>query len=405
LRQFVRKIYSNYGYKEIITPIIEYTELFQRSIGNYTDIVQKEMFTFTDRKGRSISLRPEGTAGVIRAYIENNLAYLAGIKKFFYFGPMFRAERPQKGRYRQFYQFGTEAIGSDSPLLDAEVIKMNLELFKALGINNIQIKINSVGCKNCRNKYTEKLKKFLQQRIESLCDDCKVRSEKNPLRVFDCKNPQCQLQYNKAPVIIDNLCSECSAHFESFKQFLNYMEVKYIIDPKIVRGFDYYTRTVFEITSESLGTQNAILGGGRYDYLVQHLGGKPTPAVGAASGVERLLLLLDEKNKKLKFSEKISIFVATTENVPQQIILKIVELLRKNNIVTFLSYSKRSLKSQLNEANKLNVNYALIIGEDEIKEKSLILRNMKKSFQEQIKVNNITNPIEILTNLLGGGQK
>ncbi len=405
MRQFVRKIYSNYGYKEIITPIIEYTELFQRSIGNYTDIVQKEMFTFTDRKGRSISLRPEGTAGVIRAYIENNLAYLAGIKKFFYFGPMFRAERPQKGRYRQFYQFGTEAIGSDSPLLDAEVIKMNLELFKALGINNIQIKINSVGCKNCRNKYTEKLKKFLQQRIESLCDDCKVRSEKNPLRVFDCKNPQCQLQYNKAPVIIDNLCSECSAHFESFKQFLNYMEVKYIIDPKIVRGFDYYTRTVFEITSESLGTQNAILGGGRYDYLVQHLGGKPTPAVGAASGVERLLLLLDEKNKKLKFSEKISIFVATTENVPQQIILKIVELLRKNNIVTFLSYSKRSLKSQLNEANKLNVNYALIIGEDEIKEKSLILRNMKKSFQEQIKVNNITNPIEILTNLLGGGQK
>lgn len=402
IRSIVREIYTNYGYREIVTPIIEYTELYQRSIGNYTDIVQKEMFIFTDRKGRSISLRPEGTAGVIRAYIDNNLAYLPGIKKFFYIGPMFRAERPQKGRYRQFHQFGSEAIGSDSPLLDAEVIKMNIELLRKLEIKNFFIKINSVGCRKCQPEYINILQKFLLEKKQFLCDDCKTRSEKNPLRVFDCKNPTCQRQYNEAPVLIDNLCNECAGHFKKLKEYLKIMDIEYTVEPKLVRGFDYYTRTVFEIVSESLGAQNAVLGGGRYNYLVEQLGGSPAPAVGAAAGIERLLLAIEEQNTELEIKGKVSVYVVKAGDISDNILFKTVDLLRENNIITFLSYTDRSLKSQLNEANKFNVDYAVIIGEDEIRNKSFTLRDMKRSIQLNIDIDDINNPLEIVKKITGG---
>lgn len=386
----------------MVTPIIEYSELFKRSIGDFTDIVQKEMFVFQDRKGREICLRPEGTASIIRAYIENNLAFLPGVKKIFYFGPMFRAERPQKGRYRQFTQFGTEAIGSDSPLLDAEVIKMNLELFQKMGLNELDVVINSVGCRTCNKDYLIALKKFLHSKKQHLCEDCKIRSEKNPLRVFDCKVPDCRKVYEKAPVIIDFLKDDCHGHFENLKKHLDALDVTYKIDPKLVRGFDYYTKTVFEITSGSLGSQNAILGGGRYDYLVEQMGGKSTPAVGAAAGVERLLLVLEESGQLKDINNELTVYVTLMENIPDPVFLDLVMFLRQKDIKTLSGFSRRSLKAQLNEANNLKADYAVILGEDELKEKSLTIRNMKSSTQEKIKITDWHNPVELMNKLQGG---
>jgi len=357
------------------------------------------MFTFEDRKGRSISLRPEATAGVIRAYIDNNLAYQPGVKKLYYFGPMFRAERPQKGRYREFYQFGTEAIGSSSPMLDAEVIQMNLELFSRLGLKNLKVKINSVGCNECRKAYLDKLQNFLMERYDKLCEDCKIRSKKNPLRVFDCKNESCQAEYKEAPRLIDELCDKCSNHFKDLKTYLNDMGIEYIIDTGLVRGFDYYTRTVFEITSSSLGAQNALLGGGRYDYLVEQLGGQPTPAVGAAAGVERVILALNEQNVSFDLQKQVSLYVVVTEEVPTNVKIKLFEFLRQNGIATYYSYNNKGLRYQLNEANKYQVDYTLIIGDDEIKNKFLTLKNMKEGSQEKIKIKEITAPSEVVNTL------
>lgn len=355
------------------------------------------MFTFQDRKGRSISLRPEGTAGVVRAYIENNLFINKGIKKYFYFGPMFRAERPQKGRLREFHQFGVEVFGSNSPILDAEIIKMNLELFNKIGLKDLEVKINSVGCKNCIDNYKSILKKFLQSNKEMLCENCKIRAEKNPLRVFDCKESSCQKIYDNAPKIIDYLCPECQTHFNEFKKYLNYMEVKYKEDFKLVRGFDYYTRSVFEILSGSLGAQNAILGGGRYDNLIENLFGRNEPAVGAACGIERIIIILQQQNiKNFISNEKTSLYVASAGTIDEKFIIKISEFLRKNNFIVHLNYSKKNLKAQLDESNKMGINFTLILGEDEIKENIIIVKNMSTGEQAKVKVSNIEMPVEIL---------
>jgi len=356
------------------------------------------MFTFEDRKGRSISLRPEGTAGVVRSYIENKLFLNKGVKKFFYFGPMFRAEKPQKGRLRQFNQFGVEAFGADSPLLDAEIIKMHIEIFNNLKLNNLEVKINSVGCKNCMPSYKEKLKSFLLKNKEFLCEDCKIRSEKNPLRVFDCKNEKCQTIYKDAPKIVDNLCPDCLKHFEELKENLNYYEIEYKFEPNLVRGFDYYTRTVFEITASELGSQNAILGGGRYNDLIENLtnGERSEPAVGAACGVERLILLLKTKNEKFELPSKKSLYIANAGNIDKKLIIKLAQFFIRNNIIVHLNYFNKNLKNQLDEANKIGIDFVLILGEDELSKSSITLRDMKKSEQSLVKVLNLETPVEVI---------
>ncbi len=393
----LQNIFKVYGFNETSTPILEYTELFQRSIGDFTDIVQKEMFTINDRKGRNICLRPEGTAGVIRAYIDNGFAYKSGITKFFYMGPMFRAERPQKGRLREFHQFGCEAIGTNNPLQDVEIIKMNFDLLNNIGLKNLKLKLNSVGCKVCRTDYLKILKGFLESNYNALCDDCKVRSENNPLRVFDCKNERCQTIYNNAPLLVDNLCDNCKTHFDSVKYFLDEMNIKYIIDNKLVRGFDYYTNTVFEITTDVLGAQNAILGGGRYNYLVEELGGKPTPAVGAAAGIERIYIALQEQgDSNLNLNPKFKkVFVANAGKIDNKVLLKVVEYLRENKIITTLNYENKSLKAQFKEADKLNCDYVIILGEEELKDNKLTLKNLTGSNQKQISLDEFFSNISV----------
>ncbi len=396
LQNKIHNTFSAYGFEEISTPIMEYTELFKRSIGDFTDIVQKEMFTFKDRKGRDICLRPEGTAGVIRAYIDNGFAFKSGITKLYYSGAMFRAERPQKGRLREFHQFGCEAVGSNSPLLDAEIIKMNLELLNNIGLDNLKLKINSVGCRDCRKDYLEGLKNFLMDNYNELCDDCKVRAENNPLRVFDCKNEKCQDIYSNAPMLTDNLCESCNAHFEEVKKYLDIMNIKYEIDNKLVRGFDYYTNTVFEITTGVLGAQNAILGGGRYNYLVEHLGGKPAPAVGAAAGIERIYIALTESNKIKPGKEKKRIFIVTAGDVDISVKLKVADFFRNNNIPALFSYDSKSLKSQFKEADKLKCNLVVVIGEEELKDNKITLKDLNTGKQRQIYLDELFNNIKII---------
>ncbi len=388
LNNKIHRIFSLYGFEEIETPILEYTELFQRSIGDFTDIVQKEMFTINDRKGRSICLRPEGTAGVIRAYIDNGLAFSPGVKKFFYSGAMFRAERPQKGRLREFHQFGCEVIGSNNPLLEAEIIEMNFKLLNELGLDNLTLKINSVGCKECRKSYIKKLQDFLFSHYNELCDDCKIRAKNNPLRVFDCKNEKCQAIYNNAPKLRENLCDNCNSHFNEFQEYLNNMNLTYVIDDKLVRGFDYYTNTVFEVTTNVIGSQNAILGGGRYNYLVEELGGKYTPAVGAAAGIERIYIALSELDKIKIKKNNIKVYVAIAGNISHNIWLQILKYLRDNNYITITNYENKSLKSQFKEADKLDSDYVIILGEEELKENKISIKNLKTSNQKIIELNN-----------------
>ncbi|NQT30285.1 MAG: histidine--tRNA ligase, partial [Candidatus Saganbacteria bacterium] len=311
LEQTCRQIFDLYNYSEIRTPIFEKTELFTRSIGQTTDIVSKEMYEFKDRKGRSLTLRPEETAPVVRACVENNLISLDKITKLYYIGPMFRYERPQAGRQRQFHQAGVEVFGSADPLVDAEVILLNMQLFDALGLKNLEVDINSVGCKKCRPEYQKKLKTYFKNNIKHMCVECQERFEKNPLRILDCKEVKCQKFVNDAPASIDMLCPECSEHFAKVIEYLKEAGCNFKINNRLVRGLDYYTKTSFEIVSNQLGAQNAVSGGGRYDTLVAELGGKSIPAVGFAIGLERVIEII--KNDKLKMTNegKIILFVAS----------------------------------------------------------------------------------------------
>ncbi len=380
------KIYRTYGFTKIETPVMEYTELFSQSIGNFTDIVQKEMFSFKDRKERNISLRPEGTVGVIRAYVENNLSYNPGIVKLYYCGPMFRAERPQKGRQREFHQFGCEAIGSMNPLLDAEIIEMHVLLLNRLRLKDYYIEINSVGCRTCRKDYNRVLKEFLSRHKEKVCENCQVRAEHNPLRIFDCKNEGCQKAFENAPLLMDYLCKECKEHFEKLQYYLRSKNIEYKINKKLVRGLDYYSKTVFEIKSDLLGAQNALMGGGRYDYLVELLGGQSTPAVGTAPGIERILILMNEKKDDLSIdahAEK-RIYIAYAGNPDEEIKFRIINLLRENDYITLYTYDEKSLKAQLKEADKLNCKFCIIIGEEELKNNQIVIRSLEKGAQENI---------------------
>jgi len=377
-----RQILQRYNFEEIILPTVEYTQLFTRSIGEATDIVEKEMFTFTDKGGRDVALRPEGTAGAVRAYIENRLYADGTYKKLFYEGSMFRHERPQKGRYREFHQIGAEILGTANPLADAEIIKIADEILKALKVP-ATIEINSLGCKKCRPAYREALLEYLNSRREELCEDCQRRLERNPLRILDCKEEGCQLIASQAPKITDYLCEECKAHYESVKNYLTALGVEYRENPHLVRGLDYYSKTVFECISEELG--KTVIAGGRYDYLVEELGGPPTPALGFAAGVERLALLV----KELPPEKPLILVIPFGGEREKAHALKVAQTLREHDLRVELSYREGKLRKQFEFANKIGAHFTVVVGENELREgryplKNLLTREEKKLTLEEI---------------------
>jgi len=389
IENVIKETLNKYGYKEIRTPFFEYTDLFIRGIGESTDIVTKEMFTFPDRKGRSLTLRPEGTAPVVRAYLENSMARTSKVIKLFYLGPMFRCEKPQAGRFRQFNQFGIEIIGTRSPVADAEVIITALDVYKKLGLRNLEILINSVGCKKCRINYILKLKKYLKDKKEFLCSECKERYAKNPLRVLDCKKDSCKRIIEEAPVITENLCQECESHFTQVKSYLNDQKITFHENPRLVRGLDYYTKTAFEIISGELGAQNAIGGGGRYDDLVEELGGKSTPAVGFAAGIERMIITIDQQKVEWPAEKRLDIFVAKVDEKNKATAFRLLQKIRNADLSADMDYSEGSLKSQMRIANKMGARYTVIVGEEELSKNMVVIRNMHTKEQKEVQTDNL----------------
>ncbi|MBE3126939.1 MAG: histidine--tRNA ligase [Candidatus Atribacteria bacterium] len=395
IEDMIKEILNKYGYKEIRTPFFEYTDLFVRGIGESTDIVTKEMFTFPDRKGRSLTLRPEGTAPVVRAYLEKGMDRISKVIKLFYLGPMFRCEKPQAGRFRQFNQFGIEVIGTKSSTADAEVILTVLDVYKKLGLKNLEILINSVGCKKCRDDYVQKLKKYLKDKKDFLCSECKERYNKNPLRVLDCKKDSCKKIIETAPVITENLCQECESHFSEVKSYLDDQKIIFHEDPRLIRGLDYYTKTAFEIISAGLGAQNAIGGGGRYDDLVEELGGKPTPAVGFAAGIERMIIAIDQQKVKWPVEKGLDIFVAKVDEKNKDTAFRLLQKIRNAGLSADMDYSEGSLKSQMRIANKIGARYTVIVGEEELSKNMVIFRNMLTKEQKEIKIDNIIDELSL----------
>ena len=393
VEDIIKEILSKYGYKEIRTPFFEYTDLFVRGIGESTDIVTKEMFTFPDRKGRSLTLRPEGTAPVVRSYLENSMDRISKVIKLFYLGPMFRCEKPQSGRFRQFNQFGIEIIGPKAPAADAEVILTALDIYKKLGLKNLETAINSVGCKKCRANYIQKLKKYLKDKKDFLCSECKERYDKNPLRVLDCKKDSCKKNIEQAPLIIENLCQECELHFSEVKSYLDDQKIIFHVEPRLVRGLDYYTKTAFEIISGELGAQNAIAGGGRYDDLIEELGGKPTPAVGFAAGIERMIITMEQQKVGWPPKKGLDVFVVKVNEKIKDTAFRLLQEIRNAGLSADMDYSGGSLKSQMRIANKIGVRYTVIVGEEELSKNLVILRNMQTKEQKEVKIDNLINEL------------
>ena len=385
---------KNSGYFEIRTPTFEVTELFARGIGEETDVVSKEMYTFEDKGGKNLTLRPELTAPVIRAYIENNLDQINPVNKLFYIGSLFRQERPQKGRLRQFNQFGIEIVGAPNPEADAEVIRLMYDIFRDLGIEQMSVKINSIGGRESRNHYLKILDKALEKQYDNLCPTCQKRYHKNLLRIFDCKNENCQkILDDYAPAIIDHLNDEDREHFSAVRQLLDATETPYTVEKKMVRGLDYYTKTTFEITSDLLGSQDAICGGGRYDHLVEDLGGKATPAVGVACGMERLILVLDELDAWNK-QEMTNVFFVTLGEKAIEKGFQFVTELRNEGIPAQMDFMRRSMKAQMRNAGKNNANFVVIIGENELNDNKVILKNMQERKQEEILLDKLVDRLK-----------
>lgn len=394
MEEIILKLCNEYGYKEIRTPIFEHTELFLRGVGETTDIVEKEMYSFDDRGGRNITLRPEGTASTVRAFLENKLYAEPQPVKLFYIGPMFRYDRPQKGRYRQFHQFGIEVFGAHDSSVDAEVIAMACDFLERLGLENLEVHINSVGCSECRVIYQEKLQAYFADKKDKLCATCQQRLVKNPLRILDCKNDICQQLGEDAPKILDCLCSSCEAHFIKVRELLDSLDVNYLIDPKLVRGLDYYTHTAFEIIFKGIGAQSAICGGGRYNNLIEQCGGNPTPGIGFAMGMERLLLTLKKENISLPKSNDYNIYIASLGEEAQKFAFKLAINLRKKGLKVEKDYLGKSLKAQLKTANRLNVKYCIIIGEEEINQGKVLIKNMLDSSQDEVAIEDVENYFE-----------
>lgn len=380
----IENICEKYDFKEIRVPVFEHTELFQRGVGETTDVVQKEMYTFDDKGGRSITLRPEGTSGVVRAYIENGMASLPSPQKYFYNMAMYRYENVQKGRLREFHQIGAEVFGSDSYLADVEVILLASNIFKTLNISNIKLYLNSIGCPKCRAEYQKVLKEFLSKNIDKYCKTCQTRFEKNPMRILDCKEKTCKELNKGAPVILDYLCEECKEHFENVKKSLDKLNIKYEIDAGIVRGLDYYTKTVFEFVDEVEGY--TVLGGGRYDKLVEEIGGQSTPAIGFATGVERLMEVYERNNDKVQEKVPDLYIVATGEN-ENIVATKLAYELRNNDIYVVKDINARSFKAQFKYADKIKAKYVIVIGENEINSNTVNVKNMKDGTEKEVSLN------------------
>jgi histidyl-tRNA synthetase len=381
VESIARRVFNAFGFREIRVPIMEKTDLFKRSIGETTDIVEKEMYTFADRDNEFLTLRPEATASVIRAYIEHNMSSSEPITKLFTIGPMFRRERPQKGRFRQFNQIDVEFFGEDKPQADAETISMLMHFLTGAGLENLELEINSLGCKSCRPSFSRAVIDFLKGREKDLCPDCQRRINTNPLRVFDCKVETCASIITGAPGILDFLCSECEEHFSQVKSLLGDLAIKFAINARMVRGLDYYTKTAFEVKTNALGAQNAIAGGGRYNGLVSFLGGPEVPGIGFAVGFERLIACLPRKEENNFTTD---LFIAALGAKAQKIAFTMTNELRRAGISTEMDYSDKSLKSQLKRADKLNSSFALIFGDKEIEEKQTLLRNMRTKEQQNI---------------------
>ena len=376
----IHAYYRKFLYSEIRTPLFEHSELFSRGIGSETDVVQKEMYTFSDKAGRSLTLRPENTASVVRAAIENNLFETIVPLRFYYIGAMFRYDKPQKGRYRQFQQFGIEVFADDSPQLDAEVIFAAVDFLKKIGIAAIQLDLNSVGCPQCRPAYLDVLRKAAKADEDRLCADCRRKIAVNPLRIFDCKLPECTETAGRFPLLGDHLCAECRDHFAAVRQTLSWMNVPFQLNPRLVRGLDYYTKTAFEVTSGQLGAQNALLGGGRYNNLIRELGGPDMAGIGFAAGMERLILHLDS----LEPPRSKTLFVAygDTQWLPHAV--QLAQVLREEGYPVYLDYQGKNLKKQFKRADKVAAAFTLVLAEDEIRDKSVSVKDMAS--QEQIKI-------------------
>ncbi|MEA4988720.1 MAG: histidine--tRNA ligase [Anaerovorax sp.] len=388
-----RELCSKYHFKEIRTPIFEHTELFKRSVGDTTDIVEKQMYSFDDYGGRNLTLKPEGTSPVVRAFVENKLFAEVQPSKYYYVTPCFRYEKPQSGRLREFHQLGIETFGAANMMADAEVIALAMDFLDELGIKDLELRINSIGCPNCRQKYREALQAFLKPNYEAFCDTCKSRYDRNPMRILDCKSPVCQELVQGAPKMLDYLCEECADAFSEVQSNLTAMEIPYLVDPGIVRGLDYYTKTAFEIVSNSIGAQGTVCGGGRYDHLVEQIGGPSTPGVGLAIGIERLLLVMEAAGISFPEEETTDVFIAVMGERGKSFGLKLMHDLRKEGIMAAMDVVGRNLKGQFKYADRLHAKYTIVIGDNELDKGMVSLKNMKTSEQKEIAIDAIRNEI------------
>lgn len=377
-------IASKFGYKEIRTPVFEHTELFQRGVGDTTDVVQKEMYTFDDKGGRSITLRPEGTAGAVRSFLENGLCNEALPQKVCYLTSCYRYEKPQAGRLREFHQFGVECFGTASPLADAEIIALAKSIFDTLGVRDLSLEINSIGCPKSRAEYHKALKEYFASRKDELCDTCKGRLDRNPMRILDCKSPICHEIAQGAPVVIDYLCDECKEHFEKVQKYLDAQNIEYKINPQIVRGLDYYTKTVFEFVSNSIGAQGTVCGGGRYDGLVEELGGQHTASLGFAMGLERLMLLMEAQGCEFPQAEKPDLFIVALGEKATLKALEIAKDMREEGFSALLDLNQRSVRAQMKYADKLGAKFNVVIGDNEVENKIAKLKNMQTGEETEI---------------------
>ncbi len=391
LEQQAREVFGTYGFSEIRTPVPEKTELFCRSIGETTDIVEKEMYTFEDKSDNSITLRPEGTAPVMRAFIQNKLFNLDAVTKLYYMGPMFRYERPQKGRYRQFHQIGVEALGVEDAKIDAQILAMLHSFFERAGIDSVSLQVNSLGCPDCRPNYRQQLIKYLEARLDVLCEECQRRYTKNPLRVLDCKSAGCKEATQDAPAIIDHLCDRCDEHFAQVQKYLNSLEIPFSVNARMVRGLDYYVRTTFEMVTDKLGSQNAVAAGGRYDGLVESLGGPALPGIGFAIGLERLVLM--------KGADKIvptspQLFVAALGDAAADYAFVLMARLQAKGIRAEMDFQGKSLKAQMRRADKLKADYVLILGDDEISSGQAQLKEMASGEQTPVVLDSLASQLQ-----------
>jgi histidyl-tRNA synthetase len=384
-----REVFALYNFCEIRIPIVEKTELFSRSLGETTDIVEKEMYTFADQDAKEslLTLRPEGTAGVVRAYVEAELYQIEPVRKLFYLGPMFRRERPQKGRLRQFYQIGAEVLGRSDPFSDAELLLLLSDLFAKVGLDGMTLELNSLGCVQCRPGYRQKLLAFLKEREKRLCANCQRRMERNPLRVLDCKEEGCLAATKEAPSILGLLCPDCQDHFGTVQRLLRQTHLDYRLNPRMVRGLDYYCRTTFEWTSDRLGAQNTVAAGGRYDGLVQDLGGPPTPGIGFALGMERLVLLLGMKAEEK--SSRPSVYVVWVGAEARDWVFPVVHRLRLRGLMVEIEGEEKSMKSQMRRADKLHARFVLIVGGEELSREVVVLRNMDTKEQVEVRLDRV----------------